>query len=86
MYIQTNESFEISHDKRYAFYKEWLGSKYNKSQRSVSLSLPDHPSIDNVYSMGQPIWFRLLKLTFENNNSGPGQWVTLHIKIKLDFL
>ncbi len=35
---------------------------------------------------GWPIWFRPLKLTFSNNNHGPGQWVTLHMQVKSEFL
>ncbi len=35
---------------------------------------------------GRPIWFRLLKLAFSNNSRGPGQWVTLHMQIKSEFL
>ncbi len=35
---------------------------------------------------GRPIWFRPLKLTFSNNNRGPGQWVTLHMQVKSEFL
>ncbi len=34
----------------------------------------------------RPIWFHPLKLTFLNNCRGPGQWVTLHIQVKLEFL
>ncbi len=35
---------------------------------------------------GRPIWFRPLKLTFSKNNHGPGQWVTLHVQVKSEFL
>ncbi len=35
---------------------------------------------------GRPIWFRPLKLTFSNNNRVPGQWVTLHMQVKSEFL
>ncbi len=35
---------------------------------------------------GRKIWFRSLKLTFLNNNHGPGQWVTLHMQVKSEFL
>ncbi len=33
---------------------------------------------------GRPIWFRPLKLTFSNH--GPGQWVTLHMQVKSEFI
>ncbi len=35
---------------------------------------------------GRPIRFRPLKLTFSNNSRGPGQWVTLHMQVKSEFI
>ncbi len=40
-----------------------------------------------VVCAGRPIWFRPLKLTFSNNNRGPGQCIyTLHMQVKSEFL
>ncbi len=43
-----------------------------------------HPLSKSVCA--RPIWFRPLKLTFSNNNRSPGQWVTLHMQVKSEFL
>ncbi len=41
---------------------------------------------DHPLSAGRPIWVRPLKLTFSNNSRGPGQWVTLYMQVKSEFL
>ncbi len=48
-------------------------------------SLNRRESSQSFECAGRPIWFRLLKLIFSNNNRGPGQWVTLHMQVKSEF-
>ncbi len=51
------------------------------AQPEVTLIRSDRPSFEL-----KPIEFRPLELTFSNNNLGPGQWVTLHMQIKIEII
>ncbi len=51
------------------------------TQPEVTLILSDRPSFELKRVR---VWFRPLELTFSNNS--PGQWVTLHMQEKSEFL